>query len=70
MTCAAHVLLQCISPHLPHLVSPGTRGLASIVSEVMMYMSIIGLQFWLLVEMIYCYRKIAAAGEEVLRESE
>ncbi|KAA0709877.1 Sodium channel subunit beta-1 [Triplophysa tibetana] len=45
------------------------RGTASIVSEVMMYVSIIGLQFWLLVEMIYCYRKIAAAGEEALRAS-
>ncbi|XP_024114051.1 sodium channel, voltage-gated, type I, beta a [Oryzias melastigma] len=47
-----------------------TRGMASILSEVMMYASIVGLQFWLLVEMIYCYRKIAAAGEEALRESE
>ncbi|XP_011484150.1 sodium channel subunit beta-1 [Oryzias latipes] len=47
-----------------------TRGMASILSEVMMYVSIVGLQFWLLVEMIYCYRKIAAAGEEALRESE
>ncbi|CAL1611948.1 unnamed protein product [Knipowitschia caucasica] len=46
-----------------------TRGMASILSEVMMYVTIIGLQFWLLVEMIYCYRKIAAAGEEALRES-
>ncbi|XP_067365080.1 sodium channel, voltage-gated, type I, beta a [Channa argus] len=46
-----------------------TRGIASILSEVMMYVSIIGLQFWLLVEMIYCYRKISAAGEEALRES-
>nr|XP_046256856.1 sodium channel, voltage-gated, type I, beta a isoform X2 [Scatophagus argus] len=46
-----------------------TRGLASILSEVMMYVSIIGLQLWLVVEMIYCYRKIAAAGEEALRES-
>ncbi|KAL7393974.1 hypothetical protein ABVT39_018658 [Epinephelus coioides] len=46
-----------------------TRGLASILSEVMMYVSIIGLQVWLVVEMIYCYRKIAAAGEEALRES-
>lgn len=46
-----------------------TRGTASIVSEVMMYVSIIGLQLWLLVEMIYCYRKIAAAGEEALRAS-
>ncbi|KAM9782639.1 sodium channel, voltage-gated, type I, beta a [Neosynchiropus ocellatus] len=46
-----------------------TRGMASILSEVMMYVSIIGLQVWLVVEMIYCYRKIAAAGEEALRES-
>lgn len=46
-----------------------TRGIASILSEVMMYVSIIGLQFWLVVEMIYCYRKISAAGEEALRES-
>uniref|UniRef100_A0A672ZEI1 Sodium channel, voltage-gated, type I, beta a n=1 Tax=Sphaeramia orbicularis TaxID=375764 RepID=A0A672ZEI1_9TELE len=46
-----------------------TRGMASIFSEVMMYVSIIGLQFWLVVEMVYCYRKIAAAGEEALRES-
>ncbi|XP_054477693.1 sodium channel, voltage-gated, type I, beta a [Anoplopoma fimbria] len=46
-----------------------TRGLASILSEVMMYVTIIGLQVWLVVEMIYCYRKISAAGEEALRES-
>ncbi|XP_041843914.1 sodium channel subunit beta-1-like [Melanotaenia boesemani] len=45
------------------------RGMASILSEVMMYVSIIGLQLWLVVEMIYCYRKISAAGEEALRES-
>ena len=46
-----------------------TRETASIVSEVMMYVSIIGLQVWLLIEMIYCYRKISAAGEEALREA-
>ncbi|XP_026145201.1 sodium channel subunit beta-1-like isoform X1 [Carassius auratus] len=51
------------------VVAKATRGTASIVSEVMMYVSIIGLQLWLLVEMIYCYRKIAAAGEEALRAS-
>lgn len=50
-------------------VCAATRGMASIVSEVMMYVSIIGLQVWLLIEMIYCYRKIAAAGEEALREA-
>ncbi|MCJ8735634.1 hypothetical protein PDJAM_G00249490 [Pangasius djambal] len=51
------------------VVAKATRGTASIVSEVMMYVSIIGLQLWLLVEMIYCYRKIAAAGDEALRAS-
>ncbi|XP_008421178.1 sodium channel subunit beta-1 isoform X2 [Poecilia reticulata] len=51
------------------VVAKATRGTASIVSEVMMYVSIIGLQLWLVVEMIYCYRKIAAAGEEALREA-
>uniref|UniRef100_UPI0037E759A0 sodium channel, voltage-gated, type I, beta b n=1 Tax=Semicossyphus pulcher TaxID=241346 RepID=UPI0037E759A0 len=51
------------------VVANATRGTASIVSEVMMYVSIIGLQVWLLIEMIYCYRKISAAGEEALREA-
>ncbi|CAN9503683.1 unnamed protein product [Ophioblennius macclurei] len=51
------------------VVAKASRGTASIVSEVMMYVSIIGLQLWLLIEMIYCYRKIAAAGEEALREA-
>uniref|UniRef100_A0A4W5MWP1 Sodium channel regulatory subunit beta-3 n=1 Tax=Hucho hucho TaxID=62062 RepID=A0A4W5MWP1_9TELE len=46
-----------------------TRGIASILSEVMMYVTIIGLQVWLVVEMIYCYRKISVQGEEALRES-
>ncbi|XP_026172709.1 sodium channel, voltage-gated, type I, beta a isoform X2 [Mastacembelus armatus] len=52
-----------------NVVPKMTRGMASILSEVMMYVSVIGLQFWLVVEMIYCYRKISAAGEEALRES-
>uniref|UniRef100_W5MC40 Sodium channel regulatory subunit beta-1 n=1 Tax=Lepisosteus oculatus TaxID=7918 RepID=W5MC40_LEPOC len=51
------------------VVPKANRELASIISEVMMYVSIVGLQVWLVVEMIYCYRKIAAAGEEALRES-
>ncbi|XP_058603662.1 sodium channel, voltage-gated, type I, beta a isoform X1 [Onychostoma macrolepis] len=53
-----------------NVVGKATRGTASILSEIMMYVSIIGLQLWLVVEMVYCYRKIAAAGEEALRESE
>ncbi|KAI1894796.1 hypothetical protein AGOR_G00119440 [Albula goreensis] len=52
-----------------NVVAKATRGMASILSEVMMYVSIIGLQVWLVVEMVYCYRKISMAGEEALRES-
>lgn len=52
-----------------NVVAKANRGTASIVSEIMMYVSIIGLQLWLLVEMVYCYRKIMAAGEEALRAS-
>lgn len=61
--------LQSISLLMWLWMFSATRGTASIVSEVMMYVSIIGLQVWLLIEMIYCYRKIAAAGEEALREA-
>ncbi|XP_043088848.1 sodium channel, voltage-gated, type I, beta b [Puntigrus tetrazona] len=66
-----HYEFSTIASKEVHLtvVAKATRGTASIVSEVMMYVSIIGLQLWLLVEMIYCYRKIAAAGEEALRAS-
>lgn len=62
---ARDVILSCFLRLFPL----ATRTTASIVSEVMMYVSIIGLQLWLLVEMIYCYRKIAAAGDEALRAS-
>ncbi|XP_034455335.1 sodium channel, voltage-gated, type I, beta b isoform X2 [Hippoglossus hippoglossus] len=65
-----HEYINIVSK-LVHLnvVAKATRGTASIVSEVMMYVTIIGLQVWLLIEMIYCYRKISAAGEEALREA-
>ncbi|KAG7500565.1 hypothetical protein JOB18_023526 [Solea senegalensis] len=66
-----HYEFDTVVSKLVHLsvVAKASRGTASIVSEVMMYVSIIGLQVWLLIEMIYCYRKIAAAGEEALREA-
>ncbi|XP_029298910.1 sodium channel subunit beta-1-like [Cottoperca gobio] len=51
------------------VVPKATRGTASIVSEVMMYVTIIGLQVWLFIEMVYCYKKISTAGEEALREA-
>uniref|UniRef100_A0A3Q2C9T7 Uncharacterized protein n=1 Tax=Cyprinodon variegatus TaxID=28743 RepID=A0A3Q2C9T7_CYPVA len=64
---AAGCIFMCDSVSV--FLSAANRTTASIVSEVMMYVSIIGLQVWLLIEMIYCYRKIAAAGEEALREA-
>ncbi|XP_034402017.1 sodium channel, voltage-gated, type I, beta b [Cyclopterus lumpus] len=51
------------------VVPKATRVTASIVSEVMMYVTVIGLQVWLLIEMIYCYKKISVHGEEALREA-
>ncbi|KAM6968082.1 sodium channel, voltage-gated, type I, beta a [Aplochiton taeniatus] len=66
-----HYEFQTTATKLIHItvVDAITRGMASILSEVMMYVTIIGLQLWLVVEMVYCYRKISAAGEEALRES-
>ncbi|XP_056399388.1 sodium channel subunit beta-1 [Hyla sarda] len=51
------------------VVDKGNRDIASIVSEIMMYVLIVVLTIWLVVEMIYCYRKIAAAGEEAVLEN-
>ncbi|XP_069803243.1 sodium channel regulatory subunit beta-1 [Dendropsophus ebraccatus] len=51
------------------VVDKGNRDIASIVSEIMMYVLIVVLTIWLVVEMVYCYRKIAAAGEEAVIEN-
>ncbi|KAE8591933.1 hypothetical protein XENTR_v10018607 [Xenopus tropicalis] len=40
----------------------------SVLSEIMMYFLLAFLTFWLLVEVVYCYRKISKA-EEVTQES-
>lgn len=59
-----------IAEYDPVVSSPaGNRDIASIVSEIMMYVLIVVLTIWLVVEMIYCYRKIAAAGEEAALEN-
>lgn len=52
-----------------NVVPKANRDTASIVSEIMMYVLIVVLTIWLVVEMIYCYKKIAAAGEEVIQEN-
>ncbi|XP_040551113.1 sodium channel subunit beta-1 [Gallus gallus] len=44
------------------VVESERRDLASIVSEVLMYVLIVLLTLWLAAEMLYCYRKVAAAS--------
>ncbi|KAG8433691.1 hypothetical protein GDO86_012154 [Hymenochirus boettgeri] len=51
------------------VVAKANRDVASIVSEIMMYVLIVVLTIWLVAEMIYCYKKIAAAGEEAALEN-
>lgn len=34
------------------------------VSEIMMYLLLVCLTLWLLVEMVYCYRKISKSDEQ------
>ncbi|XP_072324929.1 sodium channel regulatory subunit beta-1-like [Scyliorhinus torazame] len=45
------------------------RKLASIIGEIMMYFLNVVLTLWLFAEMLYCYKKIAAAGEEAIQEN-
>lgn len=37
----------------------------ALYSEIMMYVLLVFLTFWLLVEMVYCYRKISKSDEQV-----
>ncbi|KAG8143319.1 hypothetical protein E2320_000572 [Naja naja] len=54
---------------LSSLLSIANRDMASIVSEIMMYVLIVVLTIWLVAEMIYCYKKIAAATEAAAQEN-
>ncbi|XP_043937067.1 sodium channel subunit beta-3 [Protopterus annectens] len=47
----------------------GKNDFTSYVSEIMMYILLVFLTVWLLVEMLYCYRKISKS-EEVTQESQ
>ncbi|KAM6428841.1 sodium channel regulatory subunit beta-1 [Liasis olivaceus] len=51
------------------VVEKANRDTASIVSEIMMYVLIVVLTIWLVAEMIYCYKKIAAATEAAAQEN-
>lgn len=41
-----------------------TQDTTAIYSEIMMYVLLVFLTFWLLVEMVYCYRKISKSDEQ------
>ncbi|XP_053177263.1 sodium channel subunit beta-3 [Scomber japonicus] len=41
-----------------------TGDTAALYSEIMMYVLLVFLTFWLLVEMVYCYRKISKSDEQ------
>ena len=51
--------------HVLSLTVPLAAGedFTSVVSEIMMYILLVFLTLWLLVEMIYCYRKVSKAEE-------
>ncbi|XP_038669372.1 sodium channel subunit beta-1-like [Scyliorhinus canicula] len=51
------------------VVAKENRKLASIIGEIMMYFLNVVLTLWLFAEMLYCYKKIAAAGEEAIQEN-
>lgn len=44
------------------LVTAG-EDFTSVVSEIMMYILLVFLTLWLLIEMVYCYRKVSKAEE-------
>uniref|UniRef100_A0A8V5GAQ5 Sodium channel regulatory subunit beta-3 n=1 Tax=Melopsittacus undulatus TaxID=13146 RepID=A0A8V5GAQ5_MELUD len=55
-------MLSMLSHVIPCYPMLARRDLASIVSEVLMYVLIVLLTLWLAAEMLYCYRKVAAAA--------
>lgn len=42
-----------------------SKDTTALYSEIMMYVLLVFLTFWLLVEMVYCYRKISKSDEQV-----
>lgn len=54
---AGHALAE------PHSPLAAGEDFTSVVSEIMMYILLVFLTLWLLIEMIYCYRKVSKAEE-------
>ena len=57
--------LGLLDLHIVSLTLPLAAGedFTSVVSEIMMYILLVFLTLWLLIEMIYCYRKVSKAEE-------
>ncbi|KAJ7305003.1 hypothetical protein JRQ81_010756 [Phrynocephalus forsythii] len=45
------------------VVEQGGEDFTSVISEIMMYILLVFLTLWLLIEMVYCYRKVSKAEE-------
>lgn len=46
------------------LCSTASEDTTAFYSEILMYVLLVFLTFWLLVEMVYCYRKISKSDEQ------
>lgn len=57
--------LGLLDMHILSIFLPLAAGedFTSVVSEIMMYILLVFLTLWLLIEMIYCYRKVSKAEE-------
>lgn len=47
-----------------NVIEKASEDPAALYSEIMMYVLLVFLTFWLLVEMVYCYRKISKSDEQ------
>lgn len=46
------------------VIEKASEDTTALYSEIMMYVLLVFLTFWLLVEMVYCYRKISKSDEQ------
>ncbi|KAG8002027.1 Sodium channel subunit beta-3 [Nibea albiflora] len=46
------------------VIEKASQDSTAVYSEIMMYVLLVFLTFWLLVEMVYCYRKISKSDEQ------
>lgn len=57
-----HTVITSTLIHLT-VVKEAGEDFTSVISEIMMYILLVFLTLWLLIEMIYCYRKVSKAEE-------